>query len=695
MADEILKAVFTADTAGFDKGAQNVEKAAAKTEQAMESAAGTAAATSAKMSASMQTAADSAAKAADTINRRFANLFGNGELPTQKAAASVATVTKAVEQTGASLAAGQKQNAAWGDAVAASAAKMRDTIVASFAVVGRSAKAAGDVVAGAGAVVGAAGNAVAQSLANGAQAATAAQRVHERVSAGMVAAYAVAAAGIAAAISKSLAGAQQLSNATQVTGVSVEALERLRFAAERTGGSFDAVVAAVKSYGETVNEIATNPTAKAAQALNAMGVSLRDSSGSVKDFNTLLLDVADKFKGYENGAQKAAIAQAVFKGAGEQLIPLLNRGSDGIKDLGTQAERAGLVMGPEMVKKLADANAEMKNFTAAITRLGAELAVVLSPLGKLVDYVTDVAQKLKKNFNNFLDPIKDTEFAIASLEAKLADLRAGNVPDWDRWVGNTPQMLIEQTEQRLAGLRERLNQLMADASEKNAIHVPTTDVWNTKVVPPDLSDLKLMKDELDDFMSRLHGLPVLMGESFAFDAKPFEEAMQRVIQAEQAGAIAARDATRMKLQLKQMEQSAILDTATLTASTITSVFAQSKGAAAASAVINTAVGVTKALSGSVPPFNFIQAGLVAAAGAAQLASITSASETGAGSVAPVTGSASVASAANEGPQAANNSTLFVQNVNPNAFYSGDMVESLAGKLLQFQADGGRVVFDRG
>lgn len=49
------------------------------------------------------------------------------------------------------------------------------------------------------------------------------------------------------------------------------------------------------------------------------------------------------------------------------------------------------------------------------------------------------------------------------------------------------------------------------------------------------------------------------------------------------------------------------------------------------AVINTAEGITKALSASVPPFNFIQAALVGAAGAAQIATINSQSfQTGTG-----------------------------------------------------------------
>jgi hypothetical protein len=35
--------------------------------------------------------------------------------------------------------------------------------------------------------------------------------------------------------------------------------------------------------------------------------------------------------------------------------------------------------------------------------------------------------------------------------------------------------------------------------------------------------------------------------------------------------------------------------------------------------------------------------------------------------------------------------LMVQGINPKDMYSGDMVRDLAGKLLQYQKDGGQVV----
>lgn len=93
----------------------------------------------------------------------------------------------------------------------------------------------------------------------------------------------------------------------------------------------------------------------------------------------------------------------------------------------------------------------------------------------------------------------------------------------------------------------------------------------------------------------------------------------------------------------------------------------------AEAIVNTAAGVAMALSGSVPPFNFIAAAAVAAAGAAQIATIASTTPSGGGSVQSPSGSSpsgsittagptTTGSAPTSGPTAAGSSGVGTMNV---------------------------------
>jgi hypothetical protein len=88
---------------------------------------------------------------------------------------------------------------------------------------------------------------------------------------------------------------------------------------------------------------------------------------------------------------------------------------------------------------------------------------------------------------------------------------------------------------------------------------------------------------------------------------------------------------------------------------------------------------------------------VAAAGvAAQIASIaaTRPGSGGGGAPAPMPaggGAASEAAGAGGGGSAGGTQTLLVQGIDPSSIFSGDAVRMLAGRLLEFQRDGGKVV----
>jgi hypothetical protein len=126
---------------------------------------------------------------------------------------------------------------------------------------------------------------------------------------------------------------------------------------------------------------------------------------------------------------------------------------------------------------------------------------------------------------------------------------------------------------------------------------------------------------------------------------------------------------------------------------LSKIFGDTKAVAIATALINTYLGVTQALATYPPPISFAMAAVQLAAGLAQVMNIRSQTKSGGGSGSASTASASTSSAttqatAGEGGQ---QNTLLVQGISANQMFSGDVVRTLASKLLDFQADGGKVV----
>jgi hypothetical protein len=116
----------------------------------------------------------------------------------------------------------------------------------------------------------------------------------------------------------------------------------------------------------------------------------------------------------------------------------------------------------------------------------------------------------------------------------------------------------------------------------------------------------------------------------------------------------------------------------------------------AQALINTYVGVTKALSTLPPPASYAAAAATLASGMAQVASIRSISDSGAGGggrTASSAGAGSMASAANSagggGGQPGGNSVYI--NLQGQSF-GRDQVRDLIKQIASYQKDGGQVVF---
>ncbi len=147
-------------------------------------------------------------------------------------------------------------------------------------------------------------------------------------------------------IKGSIDAADAASKAAASAGVTIEALTGLQFAADLSGVSSTDLATSLRVLNVNLSNAAAG-SAKSSEAFARLGIQVKDSSGNLRAADKVLLDVADKFAQYENGAAKAALAQELFGRSGVQMIPLLNSGREGIEALTAQAERLGLVLDQE------------------------------------------------------------------------------------------------------------------------------------------------------------------------------------------------------------------------------------------------------------------------------------------------------------------------------------------------------------
>lgn len=150
-----------------------------------------------------------------------------------------------------------------------------------------------------------------------------------------------------------------------------------------------------------------------------------------------------------------------------------------------------------------------------------------------------------------------------------------------------------------------------------------------------------------------------------------------------------RQQAQEEARIRQMSMAAVSSTLGSISQAINSFgeknLAAAKGFAIAQALINTYEGITKALT--LPfPLNWAQAAAVAASGFAQVASISQTSRNSSG------GGSAAAAAPQAAAPPAQQQTLYIEGLNQNSLYSGEAVRRMAEELVEYQRNGGRVVF---
>jgi len=169
----------------------------------------------------------------------------------------------------------------------------------------------------------------------------------------------------------------KLDEMAQKTGMSAESLSRLEYAAKFSGLGIDDLGKASAKLSKSMAD-AADGSKTSAEAFARVGVAVKNSDGTLRDTEDVLLDVADKFSKMEDGAAKAALAQELFGKSGVALIPFLNEGREGITKLTAEADKFGVTVSGKAAKQSAAFNDnldKLKGTAQGLTRQFLEKAL--------------------------------------------------------------------------------------------------------------------------------------------------------------------------------------------------------------------------------------------------------------------------------------------------------------------------------
>ena len=191
----------------------------------------------------------------------------------------------------------------------------------------------------------------------------------------------------------------QLHKMSKRTGITVEELSKLKFAAEQSGTDIDQLSQAIFRANRRIGN-ATTETGPAKRALDELGLSAKELTklDASTQFNVLV----DSLNGVANEARRSQLGFEIFGDNWRQLQPLISSGTGEIKKLKEQAEALGITMSTDMANKAAELNDSFNSlgnqFKAIAVEAGSALAPALTSMANsMIPVVRQVIEWVKAN----------------------------------------------------------------------------------------------------------------------------------------------------------------------------------------------------------------------------------------------------------------------------------------------------------
>lgn len=214
-----------------------------------------------------------------------------------------------------------------------------------------------------------------------------------------------------------------VSDISQRTGVAIKDIAGLQLWFQIGGaeaGEFEGAMI------KLANKIATG-----ADEFKRIGVATRNADGSLRSSVEVLSDSADAFQKLQDNSAKTALAIEIFGKSGATLIPILNSGSEGLREMTEMADKLGLTFDQNTVDAAGAFNDTLDFLGLAAQGVGRQLAAQLLPAlnsvaGSFLDFVVkgDGVKKMAEGISAVLKTLYTVGVSVYTVFKTLGNTLA-------------------------------------------------------------------------------------------------------------------------------------------------------------------------------------------------------------------------------------------------------------------------------
>lgn len=255
---------------------------------------------------------------------------------------------------------------------------------------------------------------------------------------GYAALAATAAAGaFVAFVKQQIDVADKMGKLAASTGTTAEYLSSMTFVASQSGTTLEAVARATNQLAKNMADFRRG-AGESREAFEDLNITVTDGNGVLRSTDSVIKEIADRFEGMEDGADKTALAMRLFGEAGAELIPMLNAGGDGIQALQDKAEEMGIVISTKTALEAAYLNDQLDILQTTAMGAGRGIALDLIPW-----------------LNESVEVVKQAYIESGTLMAAWVGLRRAAAAIWEP----STQSKIEQARAQIDALEKSVSRL--------------------------------------------------------------------------------------------------------------------------------------------------------------------------------------------------------------------------------------------
>lgn len=239
--------------------------------------------------------------------------------------------------------------------------------------------------------------------------------------AGLGAAISGSAAGIAGWVTSVSASIGPLVQFGRETGIAVETIQTLGYAASVNGSSVDALQASLGEMTKRVGEFVSTGEGEAKDVASRLGLQFKNLNGEVKSSDVIFRDLADKLHGMSQ-AEKFSVLDKM--GIDRSMVQLLSKTGEEIEALQHKAEALGVVT-QDQADQFAAYNDSLTTLSKGFDGLKFQVAVGFVPVLKdLVDGFVDFLIANKELIQNGLKHLGEIIFSVMGMIRRMAPIVA-------------------------------------------------------------------------------------------------------------------------------------------------------------------------------------------------------------------------------------------------------------------------------